>query len=475
MKNNASTTPLRCTAAFAAITVSLAASSGVRAQTTPLPTLPGYTEVQQNMANAIDVVCPRLGPAGISPDQNGTAAQRLAFNCTAMVVTSAVLQGKPVNPQTAARFNLGIGNDQLRDLVQASGPVQHGAQNQMTVTASSQNLLAARLFDLRTGVRGMSISVNGVDVPSADATTLASSARGGGASPDTQFGGRLSGFVKVAGNWGKVDQTSLQDAYKYDAWSILAGADYRVTDALVAGGALSYEDTRSRFDNSLGHVDAATWSAAGYATYTSGPWYVDGYISYGHVDYDTTRTILVPSNNPQVPTIVSNANASPRGNQWSLSAGTGYNIPMANYLLVPFARLGYIDVKNKAFSESESGTGLGLAVGDRTLESLQTAIGATISTTVNTTHGVFGPYFTAQWVHEFKNDNPSIVAKFVNDPNNFQFFIPTERPTRDYGVFIVGSSATLPNGFSGFLQLGAAAGLRDATNYNVVLGLRKEL
>ena len=474
MKNNAPTTVLRQSALYAAVAIALAAACGAQAQTTPLPTLPGYTQLQQNVANAIDVVCPRLGPAGISPNQNGTPAQRLAFNCTAMVVTSAVLQGKPVNPDTAARFDLGIGNEQLRNLVQASGPVQHNAQSPMTLTSSSMNLLSARLFDLRSGVPGMALSVNGVDVPLADSASPAN-ARGGAASADSPFGGRLSGFVKVAGNWGNVDKTSLQDAYDYDAWSILAGADYRVTDALVAGGALSYEDTRSRFDNSLGHVDAATWSVAGYATYSSGPWYVDGYLSYGHIDYDTARTILVPSNNPLIPTIVSNATASPSGDQWSLSAGTGYNMALANnYMLVPFARLGYINVKNKAFSENESGTGLGLAINERTLESLQTGLGATISTTFNTAHGVFGPYFTAQWVHEFKNDNPSIVAKFVNDPNNFQFFIPTAEPTRDYGVFIVGSTATLPNGFSGFLQFGAAPGLRDASNYSVVAGLRKE-
>ena len=471
MKNKVSISilPFRRVASLAAVALALVASSGVGA--TPLPTLPGYTDLQQNVANAIDFVCPRLGPAGIKPDQTGTGAQRLAFNCTAMVVTSAVLQNQSVPPDTAARFGLGISNDALRTLVQASGPVQHNAQSPMQLAASSANLLSARLFDLRNGARGMTVSVNGVDVPLADS----GAARGGAASADSPVGGRWSGFVKVGGNWGNVDQTSLQDAYDYDAWSLLAGADYRVSDALVVGGALSYEDTRSRFDNSLGHVDAATWSVAGYATYTTGPWYVDGYLSYGHIDYDTTRTILVPSNNPAIPTIVSNATASPSGDQWSFSVGTGYNMPLANnYTLVPFARLGYINVKNKAFSENESGTGLGLAVNQRTLDSLQTALGGTISTTFSTAYGVFGPYFTAQWVHEFKNDNPSIVAKFVNDPNNFQFFIPTAEPTRDYGVFVLGTTATMPNGFSGFLQFGAAAGLRDATNYSIVAGLRKE-
>jgi outer membrane autotransporter protein len=284
----------------------------------------------------------------------------------------------------------------------------------------------------------------------------------------------LSGFVKVGGNWGKADQTTLQDAYKYDSFSILGGIDYRISDDFVVGGAVSYEDTKSRFDNSLGNVKAQTWSLTGYGTYASGPWYFDGFVSYGNVDYDTDRTILFPSNNSAVATLVGSATASPRGDQWSLAIGTGYNYRMPGYTLIPFARLGYINVKNKSFSEHENVTGLGLAVDGRTVESLQSALGATISTTMNTNAGVFMPYFTALWMHEFKNDSPSITAKFVNDPLGLQFFIPTADPTRDYAVFIVGSSATFANGLSGFLQLGAAAGLKDVTNYSVVAGLRKE-
>jgi outer membrane lipase/esterase len=213
---------------------------------------------------------------------------------------------------------------------------------------------------------------------------------------------------------------------------------------------------------------------AGYGTYTSGPWYVDGFMSYGNVDYDTTRTVFMPSNNPGQPPLLGSATASPRGDQWSLALGTGYNYNMTGYTVTPFGRLGYIHVRNKAFSESEPVTGMGLSVDTRTLESLQLALGGTISTTMNSSMGVFIPYLTAQWVHEFKNDNPSIVAKFVNDPNGLQFFIPTENPTRDYAVFIVGSSATFANGLSGFVQVGAAAGLKDATNYSVTAGLRKE-
>ena len=448
-----------------------AAQTGQQGPNTPLPTLPGLTVLQQPVANAIDVACPNLlFGIGVNPNPSGTPQERLTNSCTAMVVTAAYLQG---NTSLPAKFDLKISNEQLRTGLQANAPGQMNAQG-----SKNNNLLAGRLFDLRAGARGFAISLNGIDVPDVASAKSGNEtlrgATGGAAAADAGFGGRWGGFVKLAGNWGNVDQTTLQDSYKYDSFSVLAGADYRVSDALVLGGAISYDDTKSDYDHSLGSVKAQTWSIAGYGTYSFGKWYVDGFAGYGSINYDTTRNILIPSNNPAIAPLVGSATASPNGEQWSVSLGGGYNYDMGGMSLVPFARLGYIWVRNDSFSENEPGAGLGLDVSQRTVESLQSALGATISTTVSSSAGVFTPYFTAQWMHEFKNDSPSILAKYVNDPLNTFFFIPSATPTRDYAVLLVGSGVTLPNGFSGFLQLGAAAGLKDATNYSVVAGLRKE-
>ena len=255
---------------------------------TPLPTLPGLTALQQPVANAIDVVCPNLlFNVNVTPNANGTPIERLTNSCTAMVVTSAYLQG---NMQLPANFDLKITNDQLRTGLQASAPVQMNAQKQISIQASKNNLLTGRLFDLRAGARGFSVSLNGMDMPDAARAKPGSEtlygATGGAAGEAPGFGGRWGGFVKIAGNWGKVDQTTLQDPYKYDSYSVLAGADYRVSDALVLGGAVSYEDTKSDFDNSLGNVKAKTWSVTGYGTYTLGKWYVDGLVQRNHMAID---------------------------------------------------------------------------------------------------------------------------------------------------------------------------------------------
>jgi outer membrane autotransporter protein len=131
-------------------------------------------------------------------------------------------------------------------------------------------------------------------------------------------------------------------------------------------------------------------------------------------------------------------------------------------------------VENDAFDESEPINGLGLRVDQRSFESLQTLIGARLSGVANTSYGVLGPYVSAYWVHEFENDSTSIFARYVNDPTNQQFFIPTADPTRDYAVVTVGSTGTFANNLSGFVQFQAALGLKDQTNYGVVLGLRKQ-
>jgi len=147
---------------------------------------------------------------------------------------------------------------------------------------------------------------------------------------------------------------------------------------------------------------------------------------------------------------------------------------MGEMTITPTARLGYLWVKNKAFNEDEPVNGLGLAVDARTIESLQSALGAKLSGVMSTSSGVFGPYFSAQWIHEFKNDAPAIVSKYVNDPFNTIWAIPTAGPTRNYAILAIGSSATFPDNFSAFAQFSAALGLQNENVYGAVLGIRKQ-
>ena len=472
MKHNALRGTPRTLAFAAAWIVGTATFSGAATGQGNLATLPGLTELQQPTATAVNVACVQFAPNGYLPNPNGTPTERLFYTCRVMVQSANQLAG---SGPTAASLN--ISNEQLRTGVQAISAVQANAQKQIGSEAAKTNLLGARLLDLRSGSRGMVVGVNGGEPrPVRPALARASDldgATGGAASADPGIDGRWGGFVNVGYNWGNVDQTTLQDAYDFHNVSVLAGVDYRVSDSIVVGGAFSYGDTHSDYDRSLGNVKAATTGVAGYGTWYSGQWYVDAFLAWGSVDYDMTRNILIPSNS-SIPAISTSATSNPKGDQWSMAIGVGVNYPMGTMTVTPTARLGYIWVKNKAFSEYEPVNGIGLAVDERTFSSLQSALGAKLSGVVNTSGGVLAPYLSAQWMHEFRNDAPSIISKYVNDPFNTFFAIPTAAPTRNYAVLTLGSSATFPNSFSAFAQFSAALGLKDETVYGALVGLRKQ-
>ena len=450
-----------------------------------LPSVQGITDLQKPVAVTLQNVCIALNGLGGNPpetnaDDNGALAiQRLAASCSKMVVTAFANQSPSpgLRRSPSGPFDLNISDEELKRGIQAIAPVQANSQKQISVESSKMSMVGSRLLDLRGGTRGLVVGSNGQDATESaygQGSGLLAGAKGGAAGPDDALSGRWGGFVNFGYAWGNVDQTPLQDAYKYGSFSVLAGADYRVTDAFVLGAAFNYSDTHSDYDQSLGNVKARTSGVSVYGTYYMDAWYVDALIGYGSVDYDSTRNIFIPSNNPLVRAINTSATASPNGQQWSGSIGIGRGFETGTVTVTPTARLGYIRVKNNGFSEFEPNDGLGLTVDARTIKSMQTAVGGKVSTVVNSSTAVFGPYFTAQWMHEFKGGTPSIVSKYVADPQNTIFAIPTATPTRNYGVFTIGTSATFPNNLTGFVQFSGAAGLNNETNYGVVLGARKQ-
>lgn len=424
-----------------------------------LANLPGLGEVERPTAAAIQTVCARFAPAGFTANVNGTLAERLFYSCREMVQTANQLAN---SGGTGA--SLRISGEQLVDGVRQVAPVQLNAQKQINVEGTKNNLLISRLLELRGG-GGVVVSRNG------------ETATGGAASSDPPLRDRYGVFVNLGYNTGDVDGTERVDPYDFDSVNLLAGFDVRISENFVVGGAVNYNKTDSDFDRSLGKVDAQTVGVAGYGTYFVDAWYVDGFVSYGSVDYDTTRNIAIPSNSssPLALPINTSATASPKGHQWSASVGVGRSYDMRPVTISPSARLTYLSVKNKAFTEDEPLRGLGLEIEERTVRSLQSALGVKLSSTISSAVGVFVPYVAFQWIHEFKNDSPDITAKYVADPFDAStFFIPTENPDRNYGTVLLGSSATFPNNWSGFAQFMTAVGLSNVKNHGFVVGVRKQ-
>lgn len=435
-----------------------------------LNNVPDMTPVQAPTAAVIQSICAPIN-ARTNAGLNTPEQALLGVSCRKMVQTSNAQQGSGPTPN-----NLGLTQEQLRQAIQGVAPEEMNAAFNQARTVTAAAPISARLLALR-GIPGAGalassvINLNGQPVQTAD--LLPAGSRGGGASSDSAMGGRLSGFLTGHYNWGDRDASALEDAFDFTDYGFTGGVDYRFTDAIVGGLALSVAKTDADFDHNLGSVESDNWGLSMYGSYSRDGFHVDGFLGYSKLDFDTKRRILVVSTTA-VPGFDTTAKGSTDAGQFTASVGGGYDWVSGDMTLSPYIHLNYLHLKVDGFTESEPLSALGLTIKDHSVTSLQSAIGGQISKTISTSKGVIAPYAALEWNHEFRNDDGSIVAKYAADPFNQSFAIPTSKPDRDFFTARAGVSATFPRGISAFANIQSVFGLHDTTNTGVTLGARME-
>ncbi|MBK6974510.1 MAG: autotransporter outer membrane beta-barrel domain-containing protein [Sterolibacteriaceae bacterium] len=433
--------------------------------------VPALNPVQASAANVTQTVCPQMAGA----QERLTAAQQvLLSSCTKLIVTSNAQQTAPgQGTPGSGSFDLGLTTGGLRDALQAVAPEEMNGLSRARTTNFAKPL-NARLLALRKGraggVAGSSFDINGQAVSLA--SLLPPGSTGGGASADG-LGGRLGGFVNGHYNWGNRDASSLEDSFDFSDYGLTGGVDYRFTDALVAGVALSYSKTKADFDNSLGDVKSDDRGISLYGSYNQGGYYVDGHLGFAKIDFDTARRIVVVSTTT-VAGFDTVARGSPSADQLTGSIGGGYDMVNGDLTISPFARLNYLRLKTDAFTEEESKSGLGLDVAGRKVTSLISALGVSLTKAISTGSGVISPYAGLEWNHEFRNNADGIVAKYANDPFNTSFTIPTASPDRNYFTLRAGLTGTFANGIAAFVNLESVLGLADTKSHSLTGGVRVE-
>lgn len=432
--------------------------------------IPGMNPVQSSAAAVTQSVCPRMAQA----QESLTSSQlRLLDSCTKLIVTS-IEQRSPT--QSPSEFDLGLSEAGLRDALQAVAPEEINGLSRARTTSLAKPL-SARLLALRKssaggGLASSTFEFNGHRMALSDVLPRGSS--GGAAGADALGGSRWGGFVNGHYNWGDRDRSSLEDAFDFRDYGITAGVDYRFSDALVAGVAVSYSDTEVDFDRNLGEVESDDLGVSIYGSYhTGGGFFIDGHAGFSRIDFDTARRILVVSTTSAAG-FDTTARGSTDSDQITASIGAGYDHARGDMTISPFARLNYLHLDTDGFREREPLHGLGLDVSSRSVSSLVSALGVNLTKAISTGAGVISPYLGAEWNHEFRNDSRGIVAKYSNDPFNTGFVIPTSSPDRNYFTARAGLTGTFPNGMSAFVNLESVLGLQDTSHYALTAGLRAE-
>ncbi len=433
-----------------------------------LAEVPGLTPNQRALAVALDSLCPRLALQQVLDDDQGQLLD--ACNGLRDAATS---------------------DEQIRVALDAINPEELivAATTTLRLASMQNGNLTQRINALRSGatgldLAGLNLSIGDHAIAGATLNQALKSligrftdgAIGGGASADdfARWGLFANGNIK----FGDKDKTENEAAFDYDTIGITTGVDYRFRDNLVFGAALGYASVESDFTGGKGELDISAWSASVFGTYfVADRFYLDGMITYGQNDYDTTREI---SYSDGLGVVEQTADGDTDGMQLSGGLSGGYDFTYGPWTVGPHLGGFYIDVDVDRFAESGAG-GYNLVIGDQNAQSFQLNAGGHASVVLNRAWGVLIPHARLDYVHELMDSAEMIGVSlasdpFATDPSNPTPVIRlrTDRPDADYFVLSLGASAQFVNGVSGFVNYRTMAAYDDFTMNEFTWGLRFE-
>jgi uncharacterized protein YhjY with autotransporter beta-barrel domain len=345
-----------------------------------------------------------------------------------------------------------------------------------------QDNLAARLAELRRGARGASFS--GLEVTDADGNVLANGGSQlsdylpGGASGDAEQGwldGRLGVFVNGSLKGGSKRVSKNSFAFNLSDNSVTVGADYRITNHIVAGAAVGSGKTTTDFANSFGHLDITATGVSVFASLYGTRYYVDAVAGYGRPHLQTDRHIAY-SESASIIDQDATGSTHLRDVWTGISAGSPLNYRA--FTLTPEVSLNYHEIRLDGFTESMSapaaaGSGLALAFGDAVVPSLQGRAGLRAAYTFSGSWGVFEPNLHATFIREMRSHPDDFTARLAYAPQAAGlFYIGTDPPEGHYFGGGGGVNFQLAHGISGFVDYEQLKVLKTIKSHELSLGLR---
>ncbi|HTD29563.1 MAG TPA: autotransporter domain-containing protein, partial [Xanthomonadaceae bacterium] len=457
--------PFAVTASFAGF-AQFTAAQATFSENTALASLPTQTSNDKSVSVALDTAC-----ASLQSLSSRTAQQQDLLNqCLALNTASSVSSPAAVNA--------------IHQLTPDVTETQ--TQTATTATTAQFNNLADRMSALRGGAHGVSLaglaftSENG-SLPLFDIGSALLSADDKSKQDSSNTFSRWGFFA--SGQIGRQNASAQESApaYNLDISGLTFGADYRATDSLVFGGAVGYTRQTTTLANDDGNLSMNGWSLSGYASwYQKNNWYLDSSITWANNNYNSQRHIAytLPLPDGTTTSVDQLAQASSGGNDLAGSLTFGRDFSSKAWAYGFYGKAQYSHQTFDAFQETLNsalpGSGLGLRIGSRTVDQLDSVLGAKLDYTHSTSWGVMIPHAEAEWQHEFDGTANSFQAFFVDDPSGTPVLITGAPIDQNFFRLGLGISFVFPQGRSAFILYDRTLGQTGITQYNLSLGFRME-
>ena len=242
--------------------------------------------------------------------------------------------------------------------------------------------------------------------------------------------------VWLLGSYSSIDNDFINTKFDGDVAAFVGGVDYRLTERIVAGVALSYEDVDIDTTFNTGTIESSGIGVAPYAVFKlTDKISADINGSYTTLDTDTTRT---------------NGTVTGQFDARRYTAGGNLNIGHSINKVFMSGSVGflYINESQDAYTESN-----GTVVGDNDISIGQ----GRLSGTVGYNFGKVQPFLTAQVQHEFWAPSAPVLGGGLASPS--------EDPTG----YVVGAGVNfdISDSISGTVTATSTEGRDDLSLYSV--------
>ncbi len=248
---------------------------------------------------------------------------------------------------------------------------------------------------------------------------------------------------------------------------------------MFAGISASLGDVEVDYDRNGGSTDISNWTLSVYSGWSvTEKFYIDGLISYGESDIESTRNISYVDAGGRFD---SSHNGDTDGDQLFIGINTGYVLNRGSWRFGPTASLAYLDGSIDKFTETSRGAASqawNFDIDEQEYESLRLSVGAQADYIFNTSFGVIIPGIRVSYVLEQEDDADENAMRLVNNPftegelSSDQIVVRTDGQDSGYLDTSFNLSGQFIMGFSGFLSYQFYSSYDDYSRQGFTIGAR---
>jgi uncharacterized protein with beta-barrel porin domain len=272
------------------------------------------------------------------------------------------------------------------------------------------------------------------------------------AAPDDRYGF----FITATGDFTSQHGNPEANGYDIQTGGTALGFDVRLNSNFVVGLMFGYDRSSTDLTGN-GKLNTDGGRAAVYAMYHNNGFYVETLLGGGVNSYDTKRDALVGE-----------ATGSTSGGEMDAAVTFGYDAKFGGLTVTPLASMLYTLVGIDGYTEN--GSLEPLHINGQNEASLRTRAGLRGAYTMQMGAATITPSFSAQWEHEFLDQQFGINSSFANGSGS-DFTVNGPVTGRDSALLTAGVNIAWSR-YAVYLAYQTDLGRANYTSQNVLVGFR---